>query len=253
MHILRTLIPDAAAVKAMDELFGPIVGITMVLMAVFVPAAFLPGPSGRMYAQFALVIAATALISAVNAATLKPTQCALWLRAPVPREKRNFLYRGFNLIYDRIEAGYLRLVTGITRRNVGAAAGAVAATAASLWGVVRMPTAFLPQEDAGYLMIAVQLPDGASFERTEKALAHVRDAARAVSGVEHIIEISGLSLLDGAPLSSAGAVWVVLKNWSERGPAEHLAAIRTKLSQAVAELPDGQAFVFAPPAIPSAA
>src|SRR5205814_9897245 len=84
----------AAAIKAMGELFGPIIGITLVLMAVFVPAAFLSGPSGRMYAQFALVIAGTALISAVNAATLKPTQCALWLGRQVPRERRNLVYRG---------------------------------------------------------------------------------------------------------------------------------------------------------------
>ena len=85
-----------AAIKAMNELFGPVVGITLVLMAVFLPAAFVPGLTGNMFAQFALVIAATALISAVNAATLKPTQCALWLRTPVPPEKRNFFYRGFN-------------------------------------------------------------------------------------------------------------------------------------------------------------
>ena len=250
-HIEAGLSRRAAAIKAMDELFGPIVGITLVLMAVFVPAAFLPGPSGRMYAQFALVIAATALISAVNAATLKPTQCALWLRTPVPREQRNLLYRGFNRVYDRIEAGYLRLVAGITRRSAAMAALALVLAGLSVWGVLRLPTAFIPQEDAGYLMVAVQLPDGASLERTEQALARVRDAAGALSGVEHVVEISGLSLLDGAPLSSAGAVWVVLKDWSQRGPAEHLAAIRAKLSQAVAELPDGLALVFAPPAIPS--
>ena len=93
-----------AAIKAMDELFGPIIGITLVLMAVFLPAAFVPGLTGNMFAQFALVIAATALISAVNAATLKPTQCALWLRTPVPPEQRNFFYRGFNRVYDRMEA-----------------------------------------------------------------------------------------------------------------------------------------------------
>ena len=161
------------------------------------------------------------------------------------------LYRGFNRVYDRIEAGYLRLVAGITRRSAAMAALALVLAALSVWGVLRLPTAFIPQEDAGYLMVAVQLPDGASLERTEQALARVKDAAGALSGVEHVVEISGLSLLDGAPLSSAGAVWVVLKDWSQRGPAEHLAAIRAKLSQAVAELPDGLALVFAPPAIPS--
>ena len=93
-HIERGLTAHDAAIKAMEELFGPIIGITLVLMSVFIPAAFLPGLTGQMYAQFALVIAATALISAINAATLKPTQCALWLRLPVPPEKRNFFYRG---------------------------------------------------------------------------------------------------------------------------------------------------------------
>ena len=95
-----------AAISAMDELFAPIIGITLVLMSVFLPAAFLPGLTGRMYAQFALVIAATALLSAINAATLKPTQCALWLRPPVPPEQRNLFYRGFNAVYDRLESGY---------------------------------------------------------------------------------------------------------------------------------------------------
>ena len=241
----------AAAVKAMGELFGPIIGITLVLMAVFVPAAFLPGPSGRMYAQFALVIAGTALISAVNAATLKPTQCALWLGRQVPREQRNLFYRGFNRVYDRIEAGYLRVVGAITRRSTAMAVFALVLAGISVWGVLRLPTAFIPAEDQGYLMVAVQLPDGAALERTEKALAQVREAARAISGVDQIVEISGLSLLDSANLSSAGAIWIVLKDWSVRGPGENLGAIRAKLSQAVANLPDGQAFVFVPPPIPS--
>ena len=96
----------AAAEKAMTELFGPIIGITLVLMSVFLPAAFLPGLTGQMYQQFALVIAATAIISAINAVTLKPTQCALWLRPPTPPEKRNFFYRGFNKVYDAGEHWY---------------------------------------------------------------------------------------------------------------------------------------------------
>ena len=99
-----------AAIAAMDALFAPIVGITLVLISVFLPAAFLPGLTGQMYSQFALVIAATALLSAINAATLKPTQCALWLRRPVPPEQRNWFYRGFNAVYDRVERGYARLI-----------------------------------------------------------------------------------------------------------------------------------------------
>ena len=105
-----------AAIKAMRDLFGPIIGITLVLMSVFIPAAFLPGLTGRLYAQFALVIAATALISAINAATLKPTQCALWLRPTVPMEQRNWFYRGFNRGYGRLERWYVSLVGAMTRR-----------------------------------------------------------------------------------------------------------------------------------------
>ena len=110
-HIEHGLTPHDAAVKAMDELLGPIIGITLVLMAVFVPAAFLPGLSGQMYRQFALVIAATSLISAINAMTLKPTQCALWLRPVTPPEQRNFLYRGFNRVYNALEHAYTGLIT----------------------------------------------------------------------------------------------------------------------------------------------
>ena len=114
-HIERGLLPRDAAVKAMDELFGPVIGITLVLMAVFIPAAFLPGLTGKMFSQFALVIAATALISAINAATLKPTQCALWLRPPVPPEKRNFFYRGFNYLYGFVDRAYARLIGRMVR------------------------------------------------------------------------------------------------------------------------------------------
>ena len=106
-----------AAERAMDELIGPIIGITLVLMAVFLPAAFLPGLTGELYRQFALVIAATALISAINAVTLKPTQSAMWLRPPVPPERRNVFYRGFNVVYDAVERGYARLIGAMTRHS----------------------------------------------------------------------------------------------------------------------------------------
>src|ERR1700752_5193749 len=145
-HIERGLAPREAAERAMAELFGPIIGITLVLMSVFIPAAFLPGLTGRMYSQFALVIAATALLSAVNAATLKPTPCALWLRRPVPPEQRNFVYRAFNRVYDRGERGYVSLI----RRIVGHAGPLVVAVlaimAAAGYGLTRIPTGFLPIE-----------------------------------------------------------------------------------------------------------
>ena len=156
-----------AAIKAMDELFAPIVGITLVLMAVFLPSAFVPGLSGQMFAQFALVIAVTALISAINAATLKPTQCALWLRPPVPPEKRNLFYRGFNRVYAKAENGYARLIGRMVGRSGIMVLVGLVLAGAGVWGIARLPTAFIPNEDQGYLMLVAQLPDGAALGRTD--------------------------------------------------------------------------------------
>ena len=130
-HIERGMSSHDAAIKAMDELFGPVIGITLVLMSVFIPAAFVPGLTGKMFAQFALVIAATAFISAVNAATLKPTQCAMWLRPAVPPEKRNAFFRGFNAVYSRMEGAYSRLIGAMVSRS-----GAMVLVALAIAGLV---------------------------------------------------------------------------------------------------------------------
>ena len=190
-YIERGLSPHDAAVKAMDQLLGPVIGITLVLMSVFIPAAFLPGLTGQMYRQFALVIAATALISAINAATLKPTQCALWLRHPRPPEKRNILARGFNRVYDRLEHGYTRVIAFMVRRSGLMVLAALVCSGLGIWGVARLPTAFIPIEDQGYVVIGVQLPDGASLERTQQALAEATRIARATPGVDQVIDIAG--------------------------------------------------------------
>ena len=239
-----------AAIRAMEQLFGPIIGITLVLMAVFIPAAFLPGLTGRMYAQFALVIAATALLSAVNAATLKPTQCALWLRRPVPPEQRNFIYRGFNRIYDRAERGYVSLI-----RRIAARSGAWALAALILISVIgylftRVPTGFLPIEDQGYLIASVQLPDGSSLERTQKALDRVQQIARKTPGVEQVVTIAGISVLDGSSsLSSAGVAYIILNDWEKRGRGQDLLSLFTGLNQSLAAIEDAIIAVLPPPPI----
>src|SRR6201987_2004668 len=156
-----------AAIKAMDALFAPIVGITLVLISVFLPASFLPGLTGRIYSQFALVIAATALLSAINAATLKPTQCALWLRPPAPPEKRNFFYRGFNKVYDFCEHWYTALIRRMVNVSMAMVVVALVLIGVAFWAMTRVPTAFIPNEDQGYLMVNVQLPDGAALGRTD--------------------------------------------------------------------------------------
>ncbi|MBV9653712.1 MAG: efflux RND transporter permease subunit, partial [Acetobacteraceae bacterium] len=240
----------AAAEKAMGELFGPVIGITLVLMSVFVPAAFLPGLTGQMYRQFALVIAATALISAINAATLKPTQCALWLRRPKPPEKRNLFARGFNRVYGGLERGYTRLIGFMARRSLLMIVCALICAGLGIWGVARLPTAFIPIEDQGYVVIGVQLPDGASLERTRRALDEATGIARATPGVDQVIEIAGISVLDNsASLANGAAAYVILKDWSQRGKDEDLRSIYGKLMAGLGGMQDAIGFVLIPPPI----
>src|SRR6266851_1214996 len=169
-HIERGVAAKEAAIRAMDELFGPIIGITLVLMAVFLPAAFIPGLTGKMFAQFALVIAATALLSAINAATLKPTQCALWLRRPVPPSERNLFFRAFNAVYDPFERAYGRLIGAMVARSGLMCAIALIVIGGAGYGLSRVATGFLPIEDQGYVLVTAQLPDGASLLRTKRVL-----------------------------------------------------------------------------------
>ena len=251
-HIERGMTPHDAAIKAMDELFGPVIGITLVLMSVFLPAAFVPGLTGKMFAQFALVIAATAFISAVNAATLKPTQCAMWLRAATPPEQRNFFFRGFNNVYQRVENGYAWLVGSMVRHAGLMVLLALVLAGAGGWGVARLPGAFIPNEDQGYLLIGVQLPDGASLERTGIALDQVSAIAQATPGVEHVVALAGLSVLDSnSALANAGVAYVILKDWGARAgqPGQDLRSIVMHIARETQVLQDGRAFPLVPPAI----
>jgi hydrophobic/amphiphilic exporter-1 (mainly G- bacteria), HAE1 family len=240
-----------AAIQAMRDLFGPIIGITLVLMSVFIPAAFLPGLTGKLYAQFALVIAATALISAINAATLKPTQCALWLRPTVPPEQRNWFYRGFNRGYGRVERWYTGLVASMTRHAALMVVLALIVMGGGIFGLTRLPTGFLPLEDQGYFLVSVQLPDSASLSRTQAVLDKVQKAVSGVAGVQDVIAISGISVLDNsASLSNAGVAYVVLKDWSERKSAsEGLLGMYSALNAAVAPIEEASILVVPPPAI----
>ncbi|HBR47422.1 MAG TPA: hydrophobe/amphiphile efflux-1 family RND transporter, partial [Afipia sp.] len=239
-----------AAIKAMDQLFAPIIGITLVLVSVFLPAAFLPGLTGRIYAQFALVIAATALISAINAATLKPTQCALWLRRPVPPEQRNWFYRGFNSIYDRIEKGYTSIIDRMVQHSNVSVVVALILIAIGGYGLSRVPTGFIPIEDQGYLLAAVQLPDGAALDRTQRVLDQVTEIAGKTPGVAQVIGISGISALDNSSsLANAGVAYLILKDWDARGPGEDLRSLVVGLNQKLEAIPEARIFVLPPPPI----
>ena len=249
-HIERGLTPHDASIKAMDELFGPIIGITLVLMSVFIPAAFMPGLTGKMYSQFALVIAATALLSAINAATLKPTQAALWMRTPVPPEKRNIVYRAFNRGYAVVERGYVRLIGRMASASVVSVVIALLIISGALYGLTRVAAGFIPIEDQGYLLVAVQLPDGASLERTQKVMEQVADIAKKTPGVDQVLTVAGLSPLDNsASLANAGVAYVTLKPWSERGKGQDLLPLFLGMNRAMQDVLDARVLVVPPPPI----
>jgi len=249
-NIDRGMSAKEAAIQAMNELFGPIIGITLVLMAVFLPAAFIPGLTGKMFAQFALVIAATALLSAVNAATLKPTQCALWLRPPVPPAERNLLFRGFNALYDPFERAYARLISAMVTRSGAMCVVALVIIGIAGYGLSRIPTGFLPIEDQGYVLVTVQLPDGASLLRTKRVLDRVGEIAGKNPAVENVIGISGVSALDNnSTLANAGVAYVVLKDWSVRGKGEDLRSLFQQFNRDFAQISEARVVVFPPPPI----
>ena len=251
-HVERGQSPKQASIDAMRELFGPIIGITLVLMSVFLPPAFMPGITGQMYRQFALVIAATALISAINAVTLKPTQCALWLRATEPNRRKNIFFRGFNSIYDRVEGVYLRVIRAMVQRSRLMVLVALALVALAGWGLTKIPTGFIPVEDQGYLMVAVQAPDAASLARTEKMMDEIARIGLQTPGVERAIAIGtgGPSPLDGdVSLANAGIVYLMLKNWDMRGKGEDLPHIYQNLSAQLNRMQEARTRLLIPPPI----
>jgi hydrophobic/amphiphilic exporter-1 (mainly G- bacteria), HAE1 family len=241
-----------AAGRAMDELMGPVIGITLVLMSVFIPAAFLPGLTGQLYRQFALVIAATALISAINAVTLKPTQSALWLRPPSPGKRRNLFSRGFNTGFGAVERAYVGLIGAMTRRSGAMAVLALLLVGVAVWGLTRVPTGFLPDEDQGYLIVSAQLPDGASKERTDAVMQQISGIARKLPGVDHVVAISGVSILDNrASLANAGAAFVILSDWDARlkQKEQDLRSIYQNLNRSLQGVTQAVAFALLPPPI----
>lgn len=249
-HLERGKTPKEASIDAMRELFGPIIGITLVLMSVFIPPAFMPGVTGQMYRQFALVIAVTAAISAINAMTLKPTQCALWLRRQDPNRRKNFFFRWFNSVYEPSERFYTRLIHRMVVRSGWMVIIALALIVLAIVGLTRIPTGFIPTEDQGYLIVAVQLPDGASLQRTEKVMAEITRLGHEVPGVDTSISIGGISPLDNnASLANAGIIYFMLKDWSERGKGQDLKTIYQTFSRKLSEYQDAATLVLVPPAI----
>ncbi|KVQ14202.1 RND transporter [Burkholderia ubonensis] len=241
------LAPMAAAKQAMREVTGPIVATSAVLGAVFVPIAFLPGITGRLYNQFALTIAISVMLSAFNSLTLSPALCAVLLRHGQAR--RFVLFRAFNRGFDWARQRY----AGSVRRLIAARWLALALFAGGLavtWLLnATIPHAFLPVEDPGYFYVITQLPNGASLQRTEAVIEKTRALLRATPGVANVLSISGLNFVTRATAPNSAAQFVILKPWDERGEQQSVARLIAQVQPRLARIPEALSLALNPPAI----
>jgi HAE1 family hydrophobic/amphiphilic exporter-1 len=251
-HIEDGLSPKDAAFKAMEEISGPVVGIALVLSAVFIPTAFIPGITGRLYQQFAVTIAISVILSAFNALSLSPALAALLLK---PRRESHGplakFFGWFNRVFASATNGYVRISGALLRKSGIAFALLVAFGVAGLWIGGKVPSSFVPDEDQGYFYANIQLPNSASLQRTEEVMAKVQKIAASIPGVEHFTSVTGFSLLSLVRTSYNGFGFVSMKDWGDRKTnAQQFQAIKARLNQELSKIPEAVAFGFSPPAIP---
>lgn len=243
------LTPRQAAEKAMVELQGPVVGEVLVLLSVFIPTAFISGITGELYKQFALTIAVSTAFSGFNALTFTPAMCALFLRKRKPT--RFFLYRWFNAGWVKTTDVYSKIIGQFLKRPAIAIGIYALLCFAAFWGFTKWPTSYVPEEDMGYFMASVQLPTGASLDRTDKMISKVSTLIKDMPEVSDVIEISGFSFMAGGAGSNLGSMFVVLKPWNERKGKEHsVEAVMKRINEQCAALQEGIVFAINPPAIP---
>src|ERR1700751_5022006 len=251
-HIEDGMPPKEAALKAMEEISGPVIGIALVLSAVFIPTAFIPGITGRLYQQFALTIAISVILSAFNALTLSPALAALLLRPKtISRGPLAAFFSWFNRVFAHATEWYVRVCGVLIRKSAIPLLLLAAFAVAAAWFGGKVPSSFLPDEDQGYVYVNVQLPTAASLQRTDDVAAKIENILAHTPGVEHTTSVVGFSLLSFVRTSYNAFFFVTLKPWDDRNSrAEQLQAIKQRINADLSSLPEGIAFSFSPPAIP---
>ncbi len=253
-HIHDRLSPKEATKKAMKEITGPVIGVALVLASVFVPTAFIPGITGRLYQQFAMTIAISVLISAFNALTLSPALCALLLK---PRPvRRGFLgkpFDWFNHLFGIATQNYVRVSSFFIRRAGLALIVLLGFSAAAFLLGKKVPTGFLPDEDQGFFYVNLQLPNAASLQRTDEVCRKIEAVLANSPGLQYVTTTIGSSLLSGVQSTYSGFFFVTLKPWKDRKQKSELyPEIKSRLNRLLVQMPQGSAFAFSPPAIPGA-
>src|SRR4051812_946691 len=251
-HIEHGLSPKDAAFKAMEEVSGPVIAIALILSAVFIPTAFIPGITGRLYQQFAITIAISVIFSAFNALSLSPALAALLLRPRKPsRGPLGAFFRWFNRVFGRATDGYVSMCGGLIRKAGLSMLLLLGVTVAAGWFGSRLPGGFLPDEDQGYVFAGLQLPNAASLQRNDDASRKIEEMIMKTPGVHSVTAVLGFSLLSGAQNTYSSFYWITLKEWKERkAPEEQYEAIKQHLNRELSKITEGIAFSFSPPAIP---
>ncbi len=241
--------PRQAAEKAMYELQGPVIGVVLVLAAVFVPTAFISGITGELYKQFALTIAVSTAFSGLNALTFTPAMCALFLK-PRHEQSNFFVYKWFNRIFGKVTDGYVGIVGRMLRRPALAVVIFCGIIAAAFYGFGKLPTSYVPQEDMGYFMTSVQLPTGASLERTDSIMRKLSAEIKAIPEVKNVLSVSGQSFIGGGSASNLGSLFIVLRPWKERkGKEQSVDAVIAHVNEITAPIQEALIFSINPPAI----
>lgn len=243
------LTPRQAAEKAMVELQGPVIGEVLVLLSVFIPTAFISGITGELYKQFALTIAVSTAFSGFNALTFTPAMCALFLK---PTKQSKFIvYRAFERGFQATLRIYMSIVGRFLRHPAVAVAIYVVLTVAAFWGFVKWPTSYVPAEDMGYFITSVQLPTGASLDRTDRVMTDLSRQIKEIPEVKDVISISGQSFLAGGAGSNLGSMFVILKPWDERRKkSQSVTAVMEEFNRIASGYQEPIAFAVNPPAIP---
>ena len=241
--------PKDAVTKAMGEITGPIVGVVLVLLAVFIPTTLISGISGQLYKQFALTIAASTVLSGINSLTMTPALCALFLEHNKP--SNFFIYKGFNKVYDKTQNLYDRIVKGLLIRPGLALISYGIITAIAVILFMKWPSTFVPDEDDGYFIAVIQLPPPSRLERKQAVGQKVNRILDSYPEVKDYIGISGFSIMGGGEQSNTGTYFVVLKNWDERkGKGHTAAAVVQRFNEMAYGIQEAQIFAMVPPAIP---
>ncbi len=250
-HIEEGLSPHDAALKAMQEVSGPVIAIALILSAVFIPTAFIPGITGRLYQQFAVTIAVSVIFSAFNALTLSPALCAILLKPGKVHGPFARFFEWFNKAFAQAQNGYVKYSALMIRRSAFSMIF-LALVAGAAWLIQgRLPSSFVPEEDQGYVMVRLQLPQAASLERTVEAASKVEEIMRHTPGVEAVGGGSGIDIISSTENTYTAILFAKLRNWDTRHAANlQIASIENQLNQSLSKIQDGVAFVIAPPAIP---